>query len=184
MTEDTAPTPSSHTRPLPAETIPSDMALLLRADAEQRWLHREVIPVLRQLEATEPLPGEQVAAALAYLEDSWNEALLRARHTEAAGERESRTRERGEHGGPGEYSGPDGHGANEHGGPGEHGEHGGADEHGGPDRQGGHRRLDGLGEDAVRYHTAVRALRGIVAERVVAHVAGRARAEPACARIA
>jgi hypothetical protein len=113
------------------------MALLLRADAEQRWLHREVIPVLRQLESGDPLPGEQVTAALAYLEDSWNEALLRARHTDAARERDTSAVARGE-----------------------------------------------LGGDAVRYHTAVRALRGILAERVVAYVPDAAPDEPRCASIA
>ncbi len=32
-------------------SLPSDIRLLLRADAEQCWLHREVIPVLHHLEA-------------------------------------------------------------------------------------------------------------------------------------
>ncbi len=132
MTEDTAPTIATHTA-----SIPGDVALLLRADAEQRWLHREVIPVLRQLETCDPLPGDQAAAALAYLEGSWSEAQLRARHTDAARD----------------------HGA-------------------------GGLELGGLGEDAVRYHTAVRALRGIVAERVGAHVRDAAPDEPGCARIA
>lgn len=118
-------------------TVPSDIVLLLRADAEQSWLNREVIPVLRQIEQVEPLPGEQVAAALAYLEGSWNEAMLRARQTDAAHE----------------------HGACRHGG-------------------------TRLGEHAERYHTAVRALRGIVAERVGAYVDPADSPEPACARIA
>jgi hypothetical protein len=113
------------------------MALLLRADAEQRWLHREVIPVLSQLETQEPLPGEQVGAALAYLEDSWNEALLRARQTDAARECGARSPRRGS-----------------------------------------------LGEDAMRYHTAVRALRGIVARRVTAYVDSAAPDAPECAWIA
>jgi hypothetical protein len=64
--------------------LPSDIRLLLRADAEQCWLHSEVIPVLRQVETREELPDEEVGAALAYLEAMWNEATLRARETDAA----------------------------------------------------------------------------------------------------
>jgi len=60
------------------------MRLLLRADAEQCWLHREVIPVLQRLEADEQLPDEEVGAALAYLEAMWSEAMVRARETDAA----------------------------------------------------------------------------------------------------
>jgi hypothetical protein len=70
--------------------LPSDVCLLLRADAEQRWLHREVIPVLRQIEAHERppgdgerLPGEELGAALAYLETAWAQAQARARQTDA-----------------------------------------------------------------------------------------------------
>jgi hypothetical protein len=66
------------------QSLPSDMSLLLRADAEQCWLSHEVIPVLRHLEAREQLPEEEVGAALAYLEATWNEAMLRARETDAA----------------------------------------------------------------------------------------------------
>lgn len=65
-------------------TAPSDICLLLRADAEQRWLHREVIPVLRQIETREQLPDEDVEAALAYLEATWSQAELRAKATDAA----------------------------------------------------------------------------------------------------
>ena len=65
-------------------SLPPDVCLLLRADAEQCWLRREVIPVLRQLETREQLPDEQVEAALAYLEVMWNEAKARARETDAA----------------------------------------------------------------------------------------------------
>ncbi len=54
--------------------LPSDIHLLLRADAEQYWLQREVLPVLRHLEAHEQLPEEEVGAALAYLEAMWDEA--------------------------------------------------------------------------------------------------------------
>jgi hypothetical protein len=63
---------------------PSDIHLLLRADAEQCWLQREVLPVLRHLEAPEELPEEQVGAALAYLEAMWDEAMVRAQETDAA----------------------------------------------------------------------------------------------------
>jgi hypothetical protein len=66
------------------DSLPSDIRLLLRADAEQRWLNREVIPVLRQVETREELPDEQVGAALAYLEAMWNGATLRAQETDAA----------------------------------------------------------------------------------------------------
>jgi hypothetical protein len=65
-------------------SLPSDISLLLRADAEQCWLHREVIPVLREIESDEQLAEEQVGAALAYLEAMWDEATLRAHETDAA----------------------------------------------------------------------------------------------------
>lgn len=120
-----------------APSVPSDIVLLLRADAEQSWLNREVIPVLRQIETLDPAPNDQVGAALAYLESSWNEAMLRARQTDAAGDL----------------------GANQ-------------------------RRRTQLGEHAERYHTAVRALRGILSERVSAYVGQATSTEPACARIA
>jgi hypothetical protein len=64
--------------------LPSDIRLLLRADAEQQWLHHEVIPVLQHLETGDGLEDEEVGAALAYLEAMWNEAGVRARHTDAA----------------------------------------------------------------------------------------------------
>ncbi|HEV3319548.1 MAG TPA: hypothetical protein VG053_07450 [Solirubrobacteraceae bacterium] len=63
---------------------PSDVCLLLRAYAEQRWLSREVVPVLRQLQSTDELPEEQLGAALAYLEVTWLEAARHATETEAA----------------------------------------------------------------------------------------------------
>jgi len=63
---------------------PSDVNLLLRAHAEQRWLAREVLPVLRQLQATDELPEEQLGAALAYLEVTWLEAARLAAETDAA----------------------------------------------------------------------------------------------------
>lgn len=105
-------------------TIPADIRLLLRADAEQCWLHREVIPILREVEEPEQLPEEQVGAALAYLEAMWNEAMLRARETDAAHTHLCA-------------------------------------------RDGGHETLTGPAE---RYHTSVRALRGIVAERITPFV--------------
>jgi hypothetical protein len=63
---------------------PSDVCLLLRAYAEQRWLSREVVPVLRQLETPDELPEEQLGAALAYLEVTWLEAAQHAAETDAA----------------------------------------------------------------------------------------------------
>lgn len=62
-----------------------DICLLLRAHAEQLWLHREVISVLRQVESRDSsLPEEQLGAAFAYLETVWIEALNHARETEAS----------------------------------------------------------------------------------------------------
>jgi hypothetical protein len=71
---------------LPPEPSPApDVGLLLRAHAEQLWLSREVISVLRQLEARESsLPEEQFGAAIAYLEVIWIEALKHAQETDAA----------------------------------------------------------------------------------------------------
>lgn len=63
---------------------PSDVCLLLRAHAEQRWLSLEVGPVLRQLQQRDGLPEEQLGAALAYLEVLWIEATQRAAETDAA----------------------------------------------------------------------------------------------------
>ncbi|HLM86158.1 MAG TPA: hypothetical protein VK272_08240 [Solirubrobacteraceae bacterium] len=68
-----------HSDPSP----PSDVCLLLRAHAEQRWLSREVVPVLRELEQRDSLPEEQLGAALAYLEVIWIEAARRAAETDA-----------------------------------------------------------------------------------------------------
>ena len=72
MTQDSDPPP------------PSDVCLLLRAHAEQRWLSVEVGPVLRQLRQRDSLPEEQLGAALAYLEVLWIEASERAAETDAA----------------------------------------------------------------------------------------------------
>jgi hypothetical protein len=105
-------------------SLPSDITLLLRADAEHCWLHREVIPVLRQVESRERLPDEQVGAALAYLETTWNEATARARETDAASAYLSSC-------------------------------------------DGGH---NSLSSPAERYHTVVRALRGVLAKRVTPFV--------------
>jgi len=63
---------------------PADVCLLLRAHAEQRWLSREVVPVLRQLQTPGELPEEQLGAALAYLEVTWLEAARHAAKTAAA----------------------------------------------------------------------------------------------------
>jgi len=106
--------------------LPSDIRLLLRADAEQCWLHREVIPVLHDLETHDQLFEEEVGAALAYLEAMWDEARLRARETDAAHTHLCSC--------DGQY--------------------------------------ETLSGPAGRYHTAVRALRGIVAERVTPFVEG------------
>jgi hypothetical protein len=71
---------TNHSDPSP----PSDVCLLLRAHAEQRWLCHEIVPVLRQLEQRDSLPEEQSGAALAYLEVLWIEAAGRAAETDAA----------------------------------------------------------------------------------------------------
>lgn len=65
-------------------SLPSDIRLLLRADAEQHWLHSEIIPVLHHLETSVELGEEEAGAALAYLEAMWDEAGLRAQQTDAA----------------------------------------------------------------------------------------------------
>ncbi len=63
---------------------PSDMCLLLRAYAEQRWIAGELLPVVRELESPEQVPEEQLGAALAYLEVLWVDARRRASETDAA----------------------------------------------------------------------------------------------------
>jgi hypothetical protein len=65
-------------------THPPDICLLLRVDAEQRWLVAKVIPLLRQLEQPGEIPTEETGPALAYLEVQWLEAGLRAAETDAA----------------------------------------------------------------------------------------------------
>ncbi len=61
-----------------------EVSLLLRAHSEQRWLSREVVPVVRQIATREGLPEEQLGAALAYLEVIWCEAVMRAGDTDKA----------------------------------------------------------------------------------------------------
>jgi hypothetical protein len=61
-----------------------DVSLLLRTHSEQRWLSREVLPVVGQIETPEQLPEEQLPAAAAYLEVLWAEAAARARETDSA----------------------------------------------------------------------------------------------------
>ncbi len=73
----------SNPPPEPSRLSP-DVTLLLRTHSEQRWLSREVIPVVRQLETRERLPEEQLPAAAAYLEVIWADAAARARETDAA----------------------------------------------------------------------------------------------------
>ena len=63
---------------------PSDICLLLRAHAEQRWLTSELLPVVRELESPGEIPDEELGAALAYLEVMWVDAHRRAAETEAA----------------------------------------------------------------------------------------------------
>jgi hypothetical protein len=63
---------------------PADVCLMLRAHAEQRWLSREVVPVVRQLQHPDELPEGQLDAALAYLEVTWLEAQRLAAESDAA----------------------------------------------------------------------------------------------------
>jgi hypothetical protein len=65
-------------------TEPSDIGLLLRAEAEQRWLTHEVLPVIRELERPGVVPEDQHDAAVAYLEVLWHDALERAAETDEA----------------------------------------------------------------------------------------------------
>jgi hypothetical protein len=68
----------------PSLSHPSDICLLLRAYAEQRWLTSELLPVVRELERPETIPQEQLGAALAYLEVMWIDTCRRAAETDAA----------------------------------------------------------------------------------------------------
>lgn len=65
-------------------TQPTDICLLLRAHAEQRWLDSELVPQLQELEHADAIPDEQIGAALAYLEVLWLDAHARAANTDAA----------------------------------------------------------------------------------------------------
>lgn len=67
----------------PIPTTPPEVSLLLRVHAEQSWLQREVLPVVREVETRE-VPEEQLPAALAYLEVVWAEAARRAGDTDGA----------------------------------------------------------------------------------------------------
>ncbi len=75
--------PSPSGRSPSEDSPPSDVCLLLRAHAEQRWLSHEVVPVVRELQHRDSLPEEQLGAALAYLEVIWLEAARRAAETDA-----------------------------------------------------------------------------------------------------
>ncbi|HTZ64695.1 MAG TPA: hypothetical protein VMB51_11375 [Solirubrobacteraceae bacterium] len=69
----------------PADSsLPPDVCLLLRANAEQTWLSSELVPVLRHVRTPGRLPEEQLGAAYAYLEVAWLEAGRLAAETEAA----------------------------------------------------------------------------------------------------
>lgn len=68
----------------PTTAATPEVSLLLRAHSEQRWLSREVVPVVRQISTLEELPEEQLPAALAYLEVIWSEAVTRAGDTDKA----------------------------------------------------------------------------------------------------
>jgi hypothetical protein len=73
---------------LPADqSPPADVCLLLRAHAEARWLSRELVPLVRELEHGRTRePGEELAsaAAVAYLEVLAFEARHHAAETDAA----------------------------------------------------------------------------------------------------
>lgn len=84
MSEQTTLPTSPMSPPPPGASPTADVSLLLRAHAERRWLSREVIPVVRQIETPEALPEEQLPAALAYLEVIWAEALVRGHATDTA----------------------------------------------------------------------------------------------------
>ncbi|HXB64664.1 MAG TPA: hypothetical protein VNV42_07290 [Solirubrobacteraceae bacterium] len=125
---------------------PADIALLLRSHSEQRWLSREVIPVVRQIETGERLPEEQLPAAIAYLEVIWAEATALARAADTAlGALEELGQERDE-------------------------------ERGDRSREtlacGEHFRFgQQLAARARRYHAAVRALRAVLTRRVATAIA-------------
>ena len=63
---------------------PTDTALLLRIHAEHRWLQEELVDLLDQLDGGESMRTGELKVALAYLEATWGEELLRAQQTDAA----------------------------------------------------------------------------------------------------
>jgi len=71
---------TDHSEPSP----PSDVHLLLRTHAYQHWLSRELLPILRELQAPHSLSREQLGVTLAYLEVLWIEASRRFAEAEAA----------------------------------------------------------------------------------------------------
>jgi hypothetical protein len=69
------------------QSPPADVCLLLRAHAEARWLSRELVPLVRELEhdrASELEEDLASAAAVAYLEVLAIEARRHATETDAA----------------------------------------------------------------------------------------------------
>jgi hypothetical protein len=68
----------------PDRTPPADVCAVLRAHAEQRWLTREVAPLLSELGRAGSMADEERGPALAYLEAVWIEACRRALQTDAA----------------------------------------------------------------------------------------------------
>lgn len=62
----------------------TDTTLLLRVHAEHEWLQGELLALLDQLEDAASLQGDELQAALAYLEVTWGEELRRAEQTDAA----------------------------------------------------------------------------------------------------
>jgi hypothetical protein len=68
----------------PGLSNPSDISLLLRAYAEQRFLVSELIPALRELERPGSVPQEELETARAYLEALWLDECERAAETDAA----------------------------------------------------------------------------------------------------
>src|ERR1700736_1817953 len=73
---------------LPADqSPPADVCLLLRAHAEARWLSRELVPLVRELErggTREPEEALASAAPVPYLEGLAIEARHHAAETDAA----------------------------------------------------------------------------------------------------
>ncbi len=82
---DSAPAPAD-SAPAPADRAPApaDITLILRADAELRFLRDEVIPVLAQLEAQPKAQEHQLWPAAAYLQAAWPQACRLAREADQA----------------------------------------------------------------------------------------------------